>query len=150
MTESQARSANTRWDIQHEVLLFYGNGGLFHGEAVERWYATMQSAKDLRLVVVGAGPVFSFDPSVRARGTEFFKRRKLPLAVITDNPMQRMLGMTAKLLGTDLTIYPWDESVRPFEQLGLNRALVEQLNDNLHRLRREVDQELQTLGPRGA
>lgn len=148
MKESEARSASTRWDIQHEVLLFYGNGGIFRGEAVERWYATMQSAETLRLVVVGAGPEFSFDPGVRAKGTEFFKRRKLPLAVVTDNPMQRMLGMTAKLLGTDLKIYPWDESVRPFEQLGISRAVIDQLNDNLRRLRRDVDQELRMLGPR--
>jgi hypothetical protein len=123
------------------------NGGLFRGEAVARWYEVLQAAEDLRLVVVGAGPVFSFDPAVRAQGTEFFKRRQLPLAVLTDNPMQRMLGLTARLLGTDLHIYSWSDSVRPFEQLGISRAIVEQLNDSLKRLRRDIDQELRMLAP---
>jgi hypothetical protein len=147
MKESEPRTASTRWVIQHEVLLFYGNGGLFQGDAVTRWYAALQAAEDLRLVVVGAGPVFSFDPGVRAQGTELFKGRKLPLAVLTENPMQRMLGLTARLRGTDLQIYSWSESVRPFQQLGVGRAIIEQLNDTLKRLRRDIDQELRMLGP---
>ena len=148
MEESEPRTATTRWVIQHDVLLFYGNGGLFRGEGVARWYAELQAAESLRLVVVGAGSEFSFDPGVRAQGTEFFKRRKLPLAVVAENPMQRMLGLTARMLGTDLQIYPWDESARSFQQLDVSRAIVEQLNDSLKRLRRDIDQELRVLGPR--
>src|ERR1700759_5841914 len=98
MKQGDPHTARTRWAIEHDVILFYGRGGLFHGEAVARWYAALESAADLRLVVMGAGPEFSFDPSVRVQGIEFFKRRKTPLAVVTDHPMQRMLGMTAKLL----------------------------------------------------
>jgi hypothetical protein len=146
MNEGEPRIASTRWDIQHDVVVFYGNGGVFHGEAVARWYAALQSAGDLRLVVVGAGPEFSFDPAVRTQGIEFFKRRKLPLAVVTEYPMQRMLGLTARMLGTDLQIYSWSESILAFQRLGVSRAVVEQLNDNLRRLRRDIDQELRMLG----
>jgi hypothetical protein len=46
-----------------------------------------------------------------------------------------------------LQIYSWSESARPFQQLGLSRAVVEQLNDSLNRLRHDIDHELRLLGP---
>lgn len=139
------QSAIARWVIRQRVFLFYGNGGQFNGDAVERWYDAIDTAKDLRLYVGGAGPVFSFDPEVRARGTELFKARKLPFAVITDNAMHRVLGSTGRLLGMDLQIYSWNESERPFLKLGLNQATIDELNGCLQKLRSEIDNELAQL-----
>jgi hypothetical protein len=137
--------AITRWVIQHDVVLFYGTGGVFQGEAFTRWLAEVQAAKDLRLCVCGAGAVFSFDSRVRPRSTEYFTRRKLPFAVITDNAMHRVLGSTARLGGMDLEIYSWNESERPFLELGLTRETTNQLIAQLLRLRKEVDAELEKL-----
>jgi hypothetical protein len=141
------RIAITHWVIRHGVFLFYGNGGLFKGEAVERWYAALHGAAGLRLYVGGAGSVFSFDPVVRARATEWFKSRNLPFAVVTENPMLRVLGATARLLGMELDIYSWSESKRPFQKLGLSAAIVAELNQSLLSLRREVDDEVEQRRP---
>jgi hypothetical protein len=142
MKEGEQPSAIARWVIRHDVVLFYGSGGVFQGEAFKRWFSDLQAAKDLRLSVCGAGELFSFDPGVRPRSTEFFKRRKLPFAVITDNPMHRVLGSTARMSGMELEIYAWRESTRPFLELGLSREIADQLVATLLGLRQEVEAEL--------
>lgn len=135
-------SATTLWVIQHDVALFYGNGGVFRGGAFTRWLAEVQATNELRLCVCGAGEVFSFDPGVRPGSIEFFKRRKLPFAVITDNPMHRVLGSTARMSGMGLQIYAWSESERPFLELGFSREITDTLTARLSRLRKDVDAEL--------
>lgn len=143
MPRVSEQQAISRWLILHQVFLFYGNGGRFSGEPVERWYAALEAANDLRLYIGGAGTEFSFDPVVRARGTQLFKARRLPFAVIADSPMLRMLGSTGRLLGMDLQIYSWSESDRPFRSLGVSPATVRELNNRLRRLRREIDDEVE-------
>jgi hypothetical protein len=145
MRQRTQQGAIARWVIRQRVFLFYGNGGQFVGDSVERWYQAIHHAKDLRLYVGGAGPIFSFDPDVRARGVELFKTRKLPFAVITDNAMHRVLGTTGRLLGMDLQIYSWNDSERPFLKLGLSQATTDELNSSLHKLRSEIDDELAQL-----
>lgn len=99
------RAAIVRWDCQHGVFMFYGNGGVVQGEVVDRWYEALLAAGALRLYVTGAGNELRVEPEARKRATELFKRNKIPFAMITENPIHRMLGTTARMIGINLQLY---------------------------------------------
>jgi hypothetical protein len=134
--------AITRWIVQDHVFLFYGNGGLFAGEAFEAWLTALQTTPGLSLYIGGAGGQFRFDAVARARGTEYFKRAQLRFAAISDDTMHRILGSTARLVGMDLGLYAWKESRRPFEGLKTSHQRIEALHNRFLQLRSEVDSEL--------
>jgi hypothetical protein len=142
MVERGERLAVTRWVIQHDVFVFYGNGGRFAGEAYERWYEALEATSGLVLYVGGGGSVFDFGPAERSRGNELFKRKQLPFAVVTENTMHRVLGSTARLLGVKLSLFSWEESRKPFAELKASAAIVDTLHQTLLRLREEIDAEV--------
>ena len=136
-----------RWEIQHETMLFYANGGSYTGPCFEDWCAAIE-AGGFRYYIGATGSDFSVTGNERKRAAQLFKAADLSFAVVTDSALVRGFATALGWLGTRVAAFSWDEAERAGLWLGHDRATGELLAHALRALRKRVDDELATQVPR--
>ncbi|MET0387021.1 MAG: hypothetical protein ABW321_13730 [Polyangiales bacterium] len=137
-----AVEALTEWTIvADEVFVFYGDGGEFRGEQVERWLQELP-ASGVRKYIGATGLSFQMTGDVRKRCNAVLKTQQIKFATITDSALVRGFTTAASWFGIDIAAFAWKDLEPATRWLKLENAVAQEALACVHRHRSAVSQKL--------
>jgi hypothetical protein len=101
--------AIVEWSVVNDsVFVFYGDGGEFRGEALERWLRELP-ASGVRKFIGATGLDFQLSGDTRKRCNVVLKGQQIRFVAITDSALVRGFATAASWFGITIGAFPWHD-----------------------------------------
>jgi hypothetical protein len=101
--------AIVEWSVVNDsVFVFYGDGGEFRGEQVDRWLRELP-ASGVRKYIGATGLGFQLSGDTRKRCNAVLKAQQIKFVTITDSALVRGFATAASWFGITIAVYPWHD-----------------------------------------
>ena len=101
--------AIVEWTVVNDlVFVFYGDGGEFRGESVERWLREVP-ASGVRKYIGATGLGFQLTGDTRKRCNDVLKAQQIKFVTITDSALVRGFATAASWFGINIAAFSWHD-----------------------------------------
>jgi hypothetical protein len=94
--------------VNGSVFVFYGDGGEFRGELVDRWLREVK-ASGVRKYIGATGLTFELSGDTRKRCNSLLKAQQIGFVTITDSALVRGFTTAASWFGVNIAAFAWDD-----------------------------------------
>jgi hypothetical protein len=99
--------AIVEWSVVNgSVFVFYGDGGEFRGEPVDRWLRELE-ASGVRKYIGATGLSFELSGDTRKRCNALLKAQQIAFVTITDSALVRGFTTAASWFGVNIAAFAW-------------------------------------------
>ena len=127
-------TAKIKWSLVDDFLISCATQGLFEAAT---WDALVKdlNTKPIRKYLVATLGTAELTSVQRKQVSEVLVRKKIGVAVVTDQPIVRHLVTAVSWLGVDVRAFPWTEVRQAAQHLGATGMQEERVLDALAELR---------------
>jgi len=105
--------------VNRSVFVFYGDGGEFRGEPIERWLRDVP-ASGVKKYIGATGLGFQLTGDTRKRCNDVLKAQQIKFVTITDSALVRGFATAASWFGIHIAAFSWHDLSEAMSWLELD------------------------------